>query len=48
MHEKLWWGNFLENVHMDDREADVRITLRRIVGRYSVRMEGGWNWLGIV
>jgi hypothetical protein len=34
--------------HLDDREVDGRIILRLILGKYVVRMAGGWNWLRIV
>jgi hypothetical protein len=42
---KIWLRNFLENGHMEDQEADFRITLRWILGRKFVRMGGEWNWL---
>jgi hypothetical protein len=41
-------GNFLENVHFEDRETDGKITLKWTLKKSIVRMEGGWNWLRIV
>jgi hypothetical protein len=33
---KLWWGNCLEIGHMEDREADGRVILKWISGKYVV------------
>jgi hypothetical protein len=40
--------DLLENVHLENREEDERITLRWILGKQVVRMEDWWNWLRIV
>jgi hypothetical protein len=32
----------LESVHLEDQEGDGRITLRLMVGRWVVRIRGGW------
>lgn len=34
------WGNLLNNNHMEDCEGDVRITLRWILGKKVVHMNG--------
>jgi hypothetical protein len=38
----------LENSNLEDHEGDGRITLRCILGKQVVVMEGGWNWLKIM
>jgi hypothetical protein len=42
MHTEFWWGNILRNVSVEDREADGRKTLRRILGSCKV---GRWREL---
>jgi len=38
MHTEFWWKNILENVWLEDRRSDARITLRYILGRQVMRM----------
>jgi hypothetical protein len=38
----------MENVNLEVRETDGRITLRGILSRYVVRLGGEWKWFGIV
>jgi hypothetical protein len=33
MHTGFYWGNILENIHLEDWEVDVRIMLRWISER---------------
>jgi hypothetical protein len=41
-------GNAMENVNLEVRETDGRITLRGILSRYVVRLGGEWKWFRIV
>jgi hypothetical protein len=36
------------NVHLEDRDGDGRISVRRIFGRLIFKMGNGWNWVNIV
>jgi hypothetical protein len=33
IHTEFYWGSFVENVHLDDREGNLRITFRQILGK---------------
>jgi hypothetical protein len=39
-------GKALRSGHLEDREWEERITLTCILGKYGVRMWGGWKWHG--
>jgi len=46
MHAKFLWGNPLENVHLEDREGETKMTLRHLRG---VRLWGSENprWVAL-
>jgi hypothetical protein len=37
--------NFLGSVHLEDKESDSRIILKRIFRKYILRLGCGWKWL---
>jgi hypothetical protein len=39
VHAEFLWGNLLGIVHFGDPEADRRLMLKLILGRYVMRME---------
>jgi hypothetical protein len=43
MHTEFWWGKLLENIHLEERKEDGRITLSWIFRKEAVRIEGRWN-----
>jgi hypothetical protein len=40
MHAEFWWGNFLENIHLEDKEEDKSWTLWRRFVRTDVDETG--------
>jgi hypothetical protein len=38
--KKIWYENLLENLHLEEREGDVRIRVGFIIERYVVIMGG--------
>jgi hypothetical protein len=38
----IWWGNLAENVNFEGGRTG-KIILRWILGKYVVRIQGGWN-----
>jgi hypothetical protein len=48
MNREIWSRNVLENIHLEDREWDGRITSKWLLRRYVETIGTGWNWLRIV
>jgi len=49
MHGELWSEKLLEGLYFEDQAVDRRLILRRWdMGRYVLRMRGGWNWFRIL
>jgi hypothetical protein len=38
MHTEYWWLNLLEKVYLEDREGDMSMTLRWILGSIVMRV----------
>jgi hypothetical protein len=45
--QQFYYGKYLENTYLENREINGRITLRWIVGRQVVTVRGGWSRLRI-
>jgi hypothetical protein len=45
---KFWWGDFLENSHLEDKKAGGRIIFKIDLRDKILIMGGGWNWPMIV
>jgi len=45
MRTGIWRGNLQENVHFEDLDADVRITLKSVFKKYDENVCTGLIWL---
>ena len=45
MHTGIWQGDLQENVHFEDLDADVRITLKSVFKKYDENVCTGFIWL---
>jgi hypothetical protein len=50
MHTKCWWGNLLENVHLENKKKKKKKNSRAdeikvILRTQAVRMGDRWNWI---
>jgi len=41
----FWWGNLRERDHWGDPDADERLILRWIFGKWVSVVRTGWSWL---
>jgi hypothetical protein len=45
MRTGIWQGDLQENVHFEDLDADVRITLKSVFKKYDENVCTGFIWL---